>query len=252
MWRLFQKLEWHVALALGICFVVVLMFLVRLGVRLAIRRVSREGIGSLVGLTVGVLLGGLLGVPAWAAVMWVAGLRPAFAELASTGATLGALFGLVSILQIDPLPPKWKSGWILPFLVTTCLAGYIVAWPWYRESRMSTAVDELIADLSSHGGQVEEQIGTLPELSDNPQKVELLQQYSEITKQLQDSDARSSELIRRVEETLPKAPEEKRQQLQQALKQYSAQLGQATEKYKQRGDQLRRQLKALQAAERPG
>ena len=83
----------------------------------------------------------------------VVGYQPTFTELVFTGATQGALFGLLSLQQMKSFPPSWKKAWLINFLAILCLFAYFGPWTWYRDSKMKAAVEELTTEMTKHGEQ---------------------------------------------------------------------------------------------------
>ncbi len=147
---------------------------------------------------------------------------------------------------------KRKFDWLVPVIVAVGLVAYFVVWPWYRDRAAGDAADALIAELNEHGAQIGQRVAALPPVPDNPTKTEITELVARVARELDEMSSRNRELSERAKEVLPKTPAGRREELRQALDQYTARVGQALDVYKERGSQLRIRMEAFKGKGKAG
>lgn len=131
-----------------------------------------------------------------------------------------------------------KYNWVPAVMVFVAVVGYFIAWPWYKDRQVGAAVDALVADLDEQGEKAERPLTDFPA---NATKDEVGKQAGEVLARMKEAQDKTREFQARAEELVPKAKEDKRQQLRQALERYTERAGRAQEKLKERADQIRTQ-----------
>lgn len=56
-----------------------------------------------------------------------------------------------------------RFNWLIPVLVTTCLVGYFLVLPWYRDKGNAKVVETLTADLDTATKAINDTIAAIPE-----------------------------------------------------------------------------------------
>jgi len=145
-----------------------------------------------------------------------------------------------------------RYNWIPIVLILAAILGYRVVWPWYRDRPARAAADALIADLDQHGKQVEQKVGSLPDVPERPARAELEAQFVQLLADLGEATDHSHGLVERVTEALPRTPADKQEELRRGLEQYNARIKPALASYKARGDVLRKKVEEFKARGKAG
>jgi hypothetical protein len=168
--------------------------------------------------------------------------EPAVLKWAVIGYGCLVLLGLVASLAFGKRDEKIGA------LVLLAVVALFVAFIPPRQDRQAVAaVDTLVRELSEKGARIEQRADALPEIPDKPARRDLEQlaaEHVEETEWFNDVN----DLLRRATELLPRAPSDKRRELNEALERFNQQVGRANEK---RGQWLKKIREKGEAQKKP-
>ena len=163
--------------------------------------------------------------------------EPAILKWAVIGFGCLVLLGLLSSLIFGKRDEK-----VVALVLLAVVALFVAFIPTRRDRQAVADVDTLVRELSEKGARIEQRIDSLPEIPDKPTRRDLEQLAVERLEEIDVNDV--NDMWRRATNLLPRLPSAKRQELNQALEQFSKQVGRANEKLGYRNKKLRETVEA--------